>query len=346
MNEKSEAGPRAGVLARDRKAEHLKLALEGRAQHGGNFFEAYYFEHEALPEIDLDTVDTSAMFLGKPLRAPLLISCMTGGTEEAGRINRNLAAGAEAVQIALGVGSQRKAIENPDQAGTFQVRDQAPSIPLLANLGAVQLNYGFGLAECRRAVDMIEADALVFHLNALQEAIQPEGDRNFSNLLPKMGAIAEQLSVPVIAKEVGCGVSETTARALAECGIRTIDTAGLGGTSWARIEAQRARDLELGELFANWGIPTPESIQQVSRVPGVKVIGSGGVRNGLDIAKALALGADWVGMASPFLEVAVDSADAVIAKAERMIRELKIAMFCLGVQTIEELKHVDICERS
>jgi isopentenyl-diphosphate delta-isomerase len=334
------------LLERDRKAEHIKLALDERMQLTRYFFEDYSFEHVALPEIDLAEVDTSVEFLGKKLNAPLLVSSMTGGTELAGRINRNLAAAAETTGIALGVGSQRKALEDSGQAATFQVRNAAPTIPLLANLGAIQLNYGFDVAECREAVRMIDADALVLHINALQEAIQPEGQCNFAELLSKMGQIARQLGVPVIAKEVGCGISGEVARALAEQEIRIIDTAGLGGTSWARIEAQRAGDLEIGELFANWGVPTPESIQQVGRIPGVTVIGSGGIRNGIDIAKAIALGADLAGMAYPFLEAALESPEMVVAKIQRTVRELEISMFCLGARSIRDLRKVRIHRRS
>ncbi len=338
--------PNEAAAERDRKAEHIDLALEERMQLRSNFFEEYYFEHQALPEIDLAEVDLSATFLGKPLRAPLLISCMTGGTEEATRINRNLAVAAERAGIALGVGSQRKAIEDPSLAESFRVRDLAPSVPLLANLGAVQLNYGFGLEECRAAVEMIAADGLVFHLNPLQEAIQPEGQCDFSGLIPKMAAIAERLEVPVIAKEIGCGIAADTARRLSEAGIRIIDTAGLGGTNWARIEARRADDLEIGELFADWGVPTPRSIRELREIPGLTVIGSGGVRNGIDVAKAIALGADLVGLAQPFLVAAHESAERAVEKAARTIRELKIAMFCVGARSVGELQRVELRRRS
>lgn len=330
------------LLSRDRKAEHIRLALERRMQLEAHFFEDYHFEHQALPELDFADIDTSVEFLGKTLHAPLLISCMTGGTESAGGINQNLAEAAERVGVALGVGSQRKALEDPDSAASFAVRSLAPTIPLLANLGAVQLNYGYGVDECRRAVEMIDADALVFHLNPLQEAIQPEGQVNFSNLLPQMAEVTDQLGVPVIAKEIGCGISAQTARELARIGIRIIDTAGVGGTSWARIEAQRAGDLEIGETFADWGIPTPESIRQLAEVPGVSVIGSGGLGSGIDAAKALALGADMVGMAFPFLAAATESADAVEEKIRKTIRELKIVMFCLGIREISGLRGVEL----
>ena len=327
---------------RDRKAEHIHLALEPRMQLGRNVFDDYRFEPEACPEIDIEEIDTSVEFLGRRLAAPLLISSMTGGTEMAGRINRNLAVGAERTCVALGLGSQRKALEDPAKADTFRVREVAPSVVLLANLGAVQLNYGMGVRECRQAVEMIGADALILHLNPLQEAIQPEGQGNFSGLLPKIGQVVREVGVPVVVKEIGCGISEATARALAGQGVRIVDTAGVGGTSWARIEAERARDLEIGELFAGWGLPTPESIRQVRRVEGLTVIASGGVRNGLDAAKAIALGAGLVGLAYPFLAPALESAEQVAEKVRRTVRELKICMFCLGVKTIAELQRVKL----
>jgi isopentenyl-diphosphate delta-isomerase len=331
---------------RDRKAEHIRLALDPRMQLGASVFDDYHFGHAALPEIDMAEIDLSVDFLGKRLAAPLLISCMTGGTEAAGRINRNLAAGAERTGVALGVGSQRKALEDPAQAETFQVRAVAPTTPLLANLGAVQLNYGMGVRECRQAVDMIDADALVLHLNPLQEALQPEGQTNFSGLLPKIGAVVRELGAPVVVKEIGCGISGATARALAAQGVRIVDTAGVGGTSWARIEAQRSGDLDLGELFAGWGLPTPlsiQSIQEVRQAAGITtVIASGGVRNGLDAAKALALGADLVGMAYPFLAPATESPDHVAEKVRRIVQELKICLFCLGVKTVAELRSVPL----
>ena len=337
------AGP--AVERRDRKAEHIRLALDERMQLGANYFDDYHFDHAALPEIDIAEVDLAVEFLGRRLAAPLLISCMTGGTESAGAINRNLAAGAERTGIAVGVGSQRKALEAPEKAVTFRVREVAPTAPLLANLGAVNLNYGMGVAECRQAVDMIGADALVLHLNPLQEALQPEGQCNFAGLLPKIGQVVRELAelgYPVVVKEVGCGISAATARALAAQGVRIVDTAGVGGTSWARIEAQRSGDLALGELFAGWGIPTPRSIQEVRQVEGLTVIASGGVRNGLDAAKALALGADLVGMAYPFLAAATESPERVAETVRRVVQELKICMFCLGVKTISELRSVPL----
>ncbi len=338
--------PTPALAERDRKAEHIRLALDERMQLRASYFEEWAFEHCALPEVDLGALDTGTEFLGKAMAGPLLISCMTGGTQEAAQINRNLAEGAERVGVALGVGSQRKAIEDPSTAATFQVRDVAPTIPVLGNLGAVQLNYGYGVEQCRSAVAMIDADALVLHLNPLQEALQPEGDGDFSDLIPKISAVVQELGCPVAVKEIGMGLSGPVGRLLAEAGVRILDTAGLGGTSWARIEAQRADDLDLGELFADWGVPTPDSIRALAALPDVTVIGSGGVRNGLDMAKAIAMGADLVGLAYPFLKAAVQSADAVEATIRHTLHELRICMFCVGARDLSELRVAPLCHRS
>lgn len=336
------AAPEAGP---DRKADHLRLARDRRMQLEGSYFELWTLEHRALPEIDFEEIDTGVRFLGKRLSAPLLISCMTGGTEEATRINRNLARAAEVTGIALGVGSQRRALEDPSLAESFRVRPFAPSVPLLANLGAVQLNYGYGERECLAAIDMLRADALVFHLNPLQEVLQPEGQTNFSGLLPRLGDLARRLPVPVIVKEIGCGLTEDLAADLLDRGIEIVDTAGVGGTTWARIEAARADDESLGELFADWGIPTTESIRRLRGVPGLTIIGSGGLRHGLDLAKSIALGAHLGGMAYPFLLAAWESAEKVIEKVERIVHELKVAMFCSGSRTVAELREASISPR-
>lgn len=330
---------------RDRKAEHIHLALEERMQVPLHPFDRYFFPHHALPEIDLAEIDLDCGFLNHTLQAPLLISCMTGGTEEATRINRRLATAAEELGIAVGVGSQRKALEDASLVASFEVREFAPSVPVLANLGAVQLNYGYGLDQCQAAVDMVGADALVFHLNPLQEAIQPEGQCDFRGLLGKMEEVASRLDVPVIAKEVGSGISAATARALQDVGIAIVDCAGVGGTSWALIEAARSADPEIGELFGDWGFPTPENIRQLRQVSGIQIIGSGGIRTGLDAAKAMALGADLVGMARPFLEAAMESTAAVVARAQRTIRELEVAMFCTGARSIEALQGTQLRSR-
>ncbi|MDT8367782.1 MAG: type 2 isopentenyl-diphosphate Delta-isomerase [Longimicrobiales bacterium] len=325
----------------ERKREHLRLAMHPDAELRRAHFDAWRFEHVALPELSLEEIDPSIEFLGHTLQAPLVVSCMTGGTAEAGMINRRLAEAAEACGIALGVGSQRAALEDPSLEASFHVREYAPHIPILANLGAVQLNYGYGVEECRRAVGMIDADALVLHLNVLQEAIQPEGQTDFRGLLPKIARVVAELDVPVIVKEIGSGISGDVARRLAESGVRIIDVAGAGGTSWARIEGRRA-GTSLGEVFAEWGIPTPDAIRQVAAVGGLTVIGSGGVRSGLDVAKALALGAELAGMARPFLLSAARSVDATIAAIRNTVRELEVAMLCVGARRPGDLRHARI----
>jgi len=279
-----------------RKADHIKINLEKDVRSAlTTGLENYHFTHEALPELDLDRVDTSLGLFGKRLAAPILISSMTGGTADAEVINIRLAEAAQDMKIAMGVGSQRAAIEHPEQAKTFQVRRAAPDILLFANLGAIQLNHGYGIDECRRAVDMIEADALILHLNPLQEAVQDAGDTNFAGLAKKIEDVCKQIKVPVIAKEVGWGISERTARVLADCGVSAIDVAGAGGTSWSQVEMHRAPDefaRQLAATFVDWGIPTADSILNVKKVlPEMMVFASGGLKDGLDIAKCVALGA-------------------------------------------------------
>lgn len=303
--------------------------------------EKYRFEHCALPELDLRHVSIKTTFLGMELQAPILISSMTGGTDEAKRLNLKLASAANQAGVAMGLGSARAAIEDPSLAGTFQVRGAAPDIPLFANLGAVQLNYGFGLDECQAAVDMTDADALIFHLNPLQEALQPEGDVDFSDLLRKMAPICERLSVPVLVKEVGWGINAKTAKQLAQVGVAAIDVAGAGGTSWSQVEMHRApteRMRRLAAAFVDWGIPTAEAIVSVrAELPDIPLIGSGGLRSGMDIAKCLALGADLGGMAGPLLKAAAESAERAQAALEDLKQEIRIVAFAAGCADIRDL---------
>lgn len=329
----------------ERKVDHLRICLKEEVEVGSAGFENYSFVHNALSEIDFEEIDTSIEFLGKRLSAPILISSMTGGTPEGKRINRNLAKAAQKVGVAMAVGSQRVAIENSRLILSFQVRDVAPDVLLFANLGAVQLNYGFGIKECCQAVKMIEADGLILHLNPLQEAIQPEGNVDFSGLLAKIGNIARRLEVPLIVKEVGAGISKAVAKKLFEVGVSIVDVAGWGGTNWALIEGMRGENKKMGEIFAHWGIPTSEAIKQCAEVKGLTVIGSGGIRNGIEMAKALALGANLVGVALPFLKPATQSAAAVEKKLQNLIFQLKTVMFCLGARDIEELKKVKLVTR-
>lgn len=326
----------------ERKDDHIKINLERDVRSAlTTGLEQIHFVHEALPELDLDEVDTSLSLFGKQLQAPILVSSMTGGTEDAGDINMRLAKAAQACGLAMGIGSQRAAIERPGTAATFQVRRVAPDILLFANLGAVQLNYGYGLEECQRAVEMVEADALYLHLNPLQEAVQHGGDVNWKGLAKKIEDICKKLEVPVIAKEVGWGISERTAKILAECGVAAIDVAGAGGISWSRVEMYRAPDEFLRKLaatFVGWGIPTADSISAVRKVaPGMTVFASGGLKDGLDIAKCVALGAALGGMAGQFLKAAAVSTENAIEMMKLTRRQIQVAMFCAGVGKLDAL---------
>ncbi|MGD1853859.1 MAG: type 2 isopentenyl-diphosphate Delta-isomerase [Leptolyngbyaceae cyanobacterium] len=335
----------------DRKADHLRICLEDDVQcrQITTGLENYRFIHCGLPELSYHQIDISTRFLGKPLQAPLLISSMTGGTEQARLINQRLAVTAQNFGLAMGVGSQRVAVEKPELANTFNVRRYAPDVLLLANLGAVQLNYSYGLDHCRRVVDWLEADALILHLNPLQECVQTRGDTDFSGLMAKIELLCTQLPVPVIAKEVGNGISGRLAQRLLKIGISAIDTAGAGGTSWARVESERAADVKqrrLGQTFADWGIPTADCIVGVRAIsPQIPLIASGGLRNGLDIAKSLALGADIAGMALPFLKAADHSEAALETLTDILIAEIKTALFCTGQGNLRDLRQAQVLER-
>lgn len=327
-----------------RKTEHIRINLEKDVQFPRltTGLEQYRFLHHALPEIDLAEVDASVQLFGKTLTAPVLISSMTGGTEMALKLNKRLAEAAQETGIAMGLGSQRAGIEQPELVRTYTVRDVAPDILLFANVGAVQFNYGYGIDQCRRAVDMVEADALILHFNVLQEAVQPEGDTNFAGLVDKVAEVCSALSVPVIAKEVGWGFSARDARLLAEAGVAAIDVAGAGGTSWSEVEYHRAPTAfhaRVAAAFADWGIPTAEAIgYAVEGAPGLPVIASGGLRDGIDIAKCIALGATLGGLAGPFLKAADQSTKAAVQLARELTAELRIAMLCSGAQNFAALR--------
>ena len=336
------------TLIENRKADHINIVLEKDVTGKGitTGFEQFFMEHDALPDVDLDEVDLSLQVWGKTLQAPLLISSMTGGTDNAHFINLNLAETAQALGIAMGVGSQRAGIEQPNLGKTYQIRGVAPDILLFANLGAVQLNYGYGIDEAKKAVDMIEADALILHLNPLQEAVQAEGDRNWKGLYNKIATLATKLDVPIIAKEVGNGISGKIARRLADCGVSAIDLAGAGGTSWSEVEAYRQSDprrRQIAHCFAGWGIPTAVSLMQVRKaVPELPVFASGGIRSGIDVAKAIALGATLVGSAAPLLDAATYQSQAVYDKFSILLETLKIATFCAGSSNLSQLKQVQL----
>ena len=332
-----------------RKDDHIRINLEEDVGFHDltTGFERYRFVHQALPELDLDAVDTGVDLFGKRLSAPILVSSMTGGTEQAGQFNRRLAEAVQHKGLAMGVGSQRTALEEGDSAGSFAVRDYAPDALVFANLGAVQLNYGYTVDQCRRAVEMVEADALILHLNPLQEVVQPEGDVRWAGLLHRIEAVCTRLNVPVIVKEVGWGISKQAAKRLIDAGVSAIDVAGAGGTSWSEVEKHRAateRQRRLAASFREWGIPTAASLAYVKaarREAGksdMPVFASGGMRSGQDVAKAAALGADLTGLASPFLKRAVESTQAVIDEIDLLTDELRIAMFACGARDIPALR--------
>ena len=345
---------RSEVTISGRKDDHIRINLEEDVQFHSvtTGLEKLYFEHQALPELNLDDIDLSLEVLGKKMQSPMLISSMTGGTDRARDINRTLAAAAEQSGIAIGLGSMRVALEHPNTIESFQIRDVAPSALVFANLGAVQLNYGLEVAHCRQVIEMASADALILHFNPLQEAVQPEGNSDFAGLLRKVELICTALrddGVPVVAKEVGWGFSESNCRQLAEAGIAAIDVAGAGGTSWSTVEMHRsptASHARIAAAFEDWGIPTVQALRNaVSGAPTLPIIASGGLRNGIDIAKCLALGATLAGMAKPFLEAAASSAEDVIEVVHELNQQLRISLFCAGVSDIPSLQNTPLLRR-
>ncbi len=339
---------------KQRKAEHVSIALgqDVSAPQHANWSDIQ-FVHQALPEVDLDEIDTSVSFLGRTLRYPIFMSSLTGGHPDVTSINRNLARAAERYGLALGVGSQRAAIVNPDVASTYAVtRDYAPNAFLIANIGAPQLivqprHPAFTLEQVQQAIDMIGANALAVHMNSLQEAAQPEGDRRAVGEAAALKVLTGQVAVPVIAKETGAGVCREQALLLRSCGVAAIDVGGAGGSSMSAMEAARSRSrgdertMNIGLLYRDWGIATPIAVVEagVARLP---LISTGGVRSGLDIARALALGATLVGMGFPFLKAASESYEAVCELLETVVAEMKVAMQLSGAANIGQLREVDV----
>ncbi len=327
-----------------RKRDHIDIVMSGAARHSAPAgFDAIHFMHNALPEVDFGAIDLSADFLGRRLRLPFLASSMTGGPDVSERINRAIAEAAQAMGFAMGVGSQRISLTTADRHGLGpELRRIAPDVPIYGNLGAVQLVHGMGIDEARRAVDELGADALILHLNPLQEALQLGGDRNWSGVEAAIGRLARALAVPVIAKEVGSGISGGVARRLAACGVAAIDVAGAGGTSWAAVEGNRAGEAQgqsLGEIFRDWGIPTARCLADVREAcPDVPLIASGGIRHGLDAAKAIRLGASLVGQAASLLGPAMSGTEAVIAHVEAFAAALRIACLATGSRDLAALR--------
>ena len=332
-----------------RKADHIRINLEEDVSFDQltTGLEKYFFMHQALPELDLDQIDTTTTIFGRRLSTPLLISSMTGGTERANLINQTLAEAAQEVGMAIGLGSQRAAIEDEELAKSYRIREFAPDVPIFANVGAAQLNHGYGAEKLQIAIDMCEADAIFLHLNPLQEAVQPEGDRDWSHLLEKIEHLCRVLPVPVIAKEVGWGISKEIAQKLVDVGIAAIDVAGAGGTSWSQVEMYRAqnwRDRRIAATFRNWGIPTAHSIRYCREVTSdLPVFASGGIKNGIEVAKCIALGANLTGLAGEFLKAAVDGGvDGTVELADTITEELKIAMFCAGAPDLDSLSRTEL----
>ncbi len=326
-----------------RKDQHLDVILAGKGRHGlGSGLEAVCFVHEALPDLDYGKIDLGADFLGRRLKAPLLISAMTGGPSRAEAINARLAEAAQYLGIALAIGSQRAALEAGGAPGLdMSLRLKAPDTPILANIGAAQLTRGFGLDEARRVIDMVAADALVVHLNPLQEACQPEGDRDWWGVGAALEALVRALDAPVVVKETGAGLSAATARRLADMGVAAIDVAGAGGSNWGSVEGERAEaapDKAHAAAFADWGIPTARAIAEArAACPRTLIIGSGGIRDGVDAARAIRLGADLVGQAAGVLAAATESTEAVVAHFQTVIRQLRTVCFCTGSANLTAL---------
>ncbi|MEA2682074.1 MAG: isopentenyl-diphosphate Delta-isomerase [Chloroflexota bacterium] len=327
-----------------RKADHLRINLEDDVQSGVSAgFEEWRFLPRALPEIDLEVVSTETEVFGRRLRAPLLVSCMTGGTPEAAEVNQVLARAAQEHHVAIGLGSGRALLENPDLLPTFDIRDLAPDVVLMANLGAVQLKLGVTPDACTRLVELLRADALVLHLNALQEALQVGGDVAFGGLLAQIEAACRQLTVPLLVKEVGWGIPADDVRRLLDAGVAGVDIAGAGGTSWSEVERRRS-DGHLAAVaaeFRDWGLPTARAVREARAVaPDALIVASGGIHNGMEVAKAIALGADLAGMAGPVLRAAATGEAALSAFISEVVDVVRIVMFCTGCATITELRGI------
>ncbi len=343
--------PVSGALVPDattRKLRHVEVCLHYPVNYSTRTtgLEALELPYAALPETDLNAIDLSTTFLGKPLHAPLLIGAMTGGAALSARINRHLAEAAEALGVGLMLGSQRVMLEHPEAVSSFAVRPYAPTALVVGNLGVAQLNKGYGEAELTRAVTHIGADALALHTNPLQEAFQQGGDADFRGLVGKLADVVPRLPFPVMLKEVGHGLSGRVAGAVREVGFAALDVAGAGGTSWAKVEDF----VRYGELrhpdLAEWGIPTAEALRQVRSVlPQMPLVASGGIRTGLEAAKALVLGAQVVAVARPLLEPATESSQAVIAWLEGFLWELRVALHGAGAANLQVLKGLELSPR-
>jgi isopentenyl-diphosphate delta-isomerase len=331
---------------RQRKKDHIRICLDQNIEPVASPFDKYRLSYKALPEIDMAEINLQTSFFDWQISFPFIISSMTGGEDHGRTINENIAKAANAEGIPFGLGSMRVINRYPETVKTFDVKEFAPHVPMFANVGLVQLNYGFTEKEFLNVIDSVKADGLFIHINHLQEAVQPEGDTNFKDLLPKLESVLKHIQVPVIVKEVGHGIDLETAQRLFAMGITMIDVAGVGGSSWAWIEGYRQPDYKnednLGYLMRDIGIPTDEALLQCSQIPGLKLIAGGGIRNGLHVAKALALGANYATAAKPFLAAALESSEAVQRVIQRFKRELQVSMFAAGAGSIAEFQSTEV----
>jgi isopentenyl-diphosphate Delta-isomerase len=331
-----------------RKADHIKICLDQKAQarKATTGFEDIHLIHKALPEIDRAKIDLSTTVFGYKFSAPIIVGAMTGGTEEATSINAAIAEAVEKLHLGMGVGSQRAAIEDKELAKTFAIaRKKAPNAFLIANIGGVQLVHGYGVKEVKKAMEMIDADAVAIHLNALQEAVQPEGQTNFEGVLAKIGEIAKTLDKPIIVKETGAGIAVEEARKLEAAGVKGIDVGGCGGTSFAAVEYFRVEEGEkrfVAGAFWDWGIPTVASLVEVTQTVKIPVFASGGLRSGTDVAKALALNACLTSVSQPVLEAAVKGAKETEKVLSCVIEELRNVMFLVGAKRVKDLAKVPV----
>ena len=335
----------------ERKADHIEICLEEdvQARRATTGFEDVSLVHKALPEISREKIDLSTTVFGYKFSAPLFVGAMTGGTTKATKLNAAIAEAVEELNLGMGVGSQRVAIDNPKLERSFTVvREKAPTAFIVANIGGPQLVGKYGVKEAKKAVEMVQANALAIHLNALQEAVQPEGDTNYSNLLQKICKVAQELDVPVIVKETGAGIAAEDAAMLEAAGVAGIDVAGVGGTSWAAVEYYRAKARQdvfsqrLGETFWDWGLPTAVSLVETVKSVNLPVIASGGIRNGIDVTKALALGASLASATYPFLQPATKSSEDVKNALQLLVGEVRNAMFLVGANSIQKLQKVPV----
>jgi len=331
---------------RGRKSNHLEICLEEnvQARHVTTGFEEIYLVHRALPEVNRKKIDLSTKVFNHKFSAPIIVESITGGVEKATKINAAIARAVEKLGLGMGVGSQRAALEDPKLEHTFTVaREKAPTAFIIANLGGAQLVRGYSIKEVKKAVKMLNADALAIHLNPLQEAVQPEGETSYAGLLKKIGEIVHAVDVPVIVKETGAGIGAEDAKKLEAVGVAGIDVAGVGGTSWAAVEHHRAKrqgdefHQRLGEAFWDWGIPTAASLIETTQSVRTPVIASGGIRSGIDMVKALALGACLAGMAHPILDPALHGTEEVKKTLQLIIEELRNTMFLVGANSVQKL---------